>query len=83
MLARKIDRTQECLGCSSGGMTTKIHATCDVIGNITGFYLSLGHVHDVGCANVFQEDLLNQIQALLADKAYAAKARLLDRLEQC
>ena len=28
------------------------------------------------------EALLDQIEALLADKAYAAKARLLDRLEQ-
>ena len=28
------------------------------------------------------EDLLDQIEALLADIAYAAKARLLDRLEQ-
>ena len=28
------------------------------------------------------EALLDQIQALLADKAYAARARLLDRLEQ-
>ena len=28
------------------------------------------------------EALLDQIQALLADKAYAAKARLLDRLEE-
>ena len=28
------------------------------------------------------EDLLDQIEALLADKAYAAKARLLDRLEE-
>ena len=28
------------------------------------------------------EALLNQIEALLADKAYAARARLLDRLEQ-
>ena len=27
-------------------------------------------------------DLLNQIEALLADKAYAAKARLSDRLEE-
>ena len=28
------------------------------------------------------EDLLDQIEALLADIAYAAKARLLDRLEE-
>jgi len=31
---------------------------------------------------VLLEALLDQIQALVADKAYAAKVRLLDRLEQ-
>ena len=31
---------------------------------------------------MFLEALLDQIQALLADKAYAARARHLDRLEE-
>ena len=28
---KKIDRAQECIGPSSGGLTTKIHATCDAL----------------------------------------------------
>ena len=44
--------------------------------------LSLGQAHDLEGANVFLEALLDQIEALLTDIAYAAKARLLDRIEQ-
>ena len=61
VLARKIDRTQECFGCSSGGMTTKIHATCDALGNLTGFYSSLVHVHHAEGVDVLLEALLDQI----------------------
>ena len=52
-----------------------------MLGNPTGFHLSPGQAHDLEGAEVLLEALLDQIQ-LLADIAYAAKARLLDRLEQ-
>ena len=79
---KKSNRTQECIGRPSGGLATKIQATCDALGNPTGFHLSPGQAHDLQGAVVLLEDLLDQIEALLADIAYAAKARLLDRLEQ-
>ena len=82
VLAQKSNRTQECIGRSSRGLTTKIQATCEALGNPTGFHLSPGQAHDLQGADVLLEDLLDQIEALLADIAYAAKARLLDRLEQ-
>ena len=75
-------RTEECIGRSSGGLTTKIHATCDALGNPAGFHLSPGQAHDLQGADVLLEALLDQIKALLADKAYAARARLLDRLKE-
>ncbi|MEL0221561.1 MAG: transposase, partial [Deltaproteobacteria bacterium] len=59
-----------------------IHATCDALGNPTGFHLSPGQAHDLQGADVLLEALLDQIEALLADFAYAARARLLDRLER-
>ena len=59
----------------------QIRATCDALGNPTGFHLSPGQAHDLQGEDVLLEDLLDQIEALLADIAYAAKARLLDRLE--
>ena len=82
VLAKKRYRTQERIGRSRGGLTTKIHATCDALCNPTGFHLSPGQAHELQGANVLLEALLDQIEALLADIAYAARARLMDRLER-
>ena len=47
--AKKVNCTKECIsrsiGRSSGGLTTKIDATCDAFDNLTGFHLSLGQAH--------------------------------------
>ena len=60
-------------------MSTKIHATCDALGNPTGFHLTPGQACDLDGADV----LIDEIEAniLLADKGYDADARVLDRLE--
>lgn len=59
-------------------MSTKIHATCDALGNPTGFHLTPGQACDLDGADI----LLGEIAAdiLLADKGYDADARVLDRL---
>ena len=44
--------------------------------------LSSDQAHALEGANVLLEALLDQIEALLTDITYAAKARLLDRFEQ-
>ena len=80
--AKKGNCTKECIGRSSGGLTTKFDVICDALGNLTGFHLSPGQARDLQGADVLLEALLDQIKALLADIAYAARARLLDRLEQ-
>lgn len=72
-------RETEAIGRTRGGIATKIHATCDALGNPTGFHLTPGQAHDLQGADA----LLNHIQeigALLADKAYDAAERVLDRL---
>ena len=79
---KKGNRTKECIGRSSGGLTTKIDATCDALGNLTGFHLSLGQAHDLQGADVLLVALLDQIETLLANIAYTAKAKLLVRLEE-
>ena len=56
VLAQKY-RTHECIGRSRGGLTTKIHATCDALGNPTGFHLSPGQAHDLQGADVLLETL--------------------------
>jgi transposase len=59
-------------------LSTKIHATCDALGNPTGFFLSGGQAHDLEGADALLDNF--QGQALLADKAYDADERVRQRL---
>lgn len=59
-------------------MSTKIHATCDALGNPTGFFLTAGQAHDLQGADVLIADI--EAEALLADKAYDADERVRDVL---
>ncbi|MGH2416310.1 MAG: IS5 family transposase [Microcystaceae cyanobacterium] len=81
--AQKKNPSDQAIGRSKGGLSTKIHATCDALGNPTGFHLTAGQAHDLDGADVLLENI--QADALLADKAYDADERVLKRLEaqQC
>lgn len=61
-------------------MTTKIHATCDALGNPTGFHLTPGQAHDLDGADA----LLPSIAAdtIIADKAFDADERMIQPLQQ-
>ena len=63
-------------------MSTKIHATCEALGNPTGFHLTPGHASDLAGAEALLPQLLEHVHALLADRAYDAQARVIARLEQ-
>lgn len=78
----KGDQKTECIGRSKGGLTTKIHARCDALGNPTGFHLTPGQACDLEGADVLLPDILANIQAFLADKAYDAQERVLALLEK-
>ena len=69
---------QEDIGRSKGGLSTKIHAVTDALGNPTVFFLTPGQACDLDGADV----LLPQIeaQAVLADKAYDAQERVITPL---
>ena len=60
-------------------MSTKIHATCDALGNPTGFFLTAGQAHDLQGADALLPDI--KAEYLLADKAYDADERVLKILE--
>ncbi|RWQ13722.1 MULTISPECIES: IS5 family transposase [unclassified Mesorhizobium] len=62
----------QAIGRSRGGLTTKIHAVVDALGNPLGFSLTPPQASDLGQAG----PLLDQVnpQALLADEAYDADA---------
>jgi transposase len=59
-------------------LSTKIHTTVDALGNPTGFLLTPGQSHDLEGADVLFKDTLGQ--TVIADKAYDAQARLVQRL---
>jgi len=71
----------QAIGRSRGGLSTKIHATCDALGNPTGFHLTPGQAHDLPGADVLL-DQIDEIGALLADKAYDAEQRVIERLKE-
>jgi transposase len=70
----------EAIGRSRGGLSTKIHARVDALGNPTGFALSPGQAHDLEGADALLPDL--GANALIADKAFDAEARVLKPLEE-
>jgi transposase len=68
----------QAIGRSRGGLSTKIHALVDALGNPTDFFLTGGEAHDL----VGADHLLPTMQAdtLIADKAFDADARVLEPL---
>jgi len=60
-------------------LSTKIHATCDALGNPTGFTLTGGQVHDLVGVDALLP--LVQAKAFLADRAYDAAERVLIQLK--
>ena len=63
-------QTEQALGRSKGGFTTKIHAAVDALGNPIRLSLTPGQSHDILQARPLIEGL--EAQAVLADKAYDA-----------
>ena len=60
----------QAIGRSRGGLTTKIHALVDALGNPVAVMLSPGQEHDLACAESLIEDV--DPDALIGDKAYDA-----------
>lgn len=80
-LKKKGLRDDQAIGRSKGGLTTKIHATCDALGNPTGFHLTPGQDHDLAGADALM-DKMTQAEALLADKAYDVDERMRQKLKE-
>jgi transposase len=68
----------QAIGRSRGGLSTKIHALVDALGNPVDFHLTGGEAHDL----VGADHLLPSMQAdtLIADKAFDANERVLEPL---
>src|SRR3954471_19224454 len=76
--ARKKGGEDQAIGRSRGGLSTKIHATVDALGNPTGFHLTGGQEHDLAGAEALLPDL--EAETLIADKAFDADQRWLEPL---
>jgi transposase len=72
-------RKREAIGPSKGGLTTKIHAIVDALGNPLDFILTQGQAHDLAGSDAFLPGIT--AEALLADKAFDADERLIDILK--
>src|SRR5215216_6733566 len=64
--------SNEAIGRSRGGLTTKMHAIVDALGNPLAVSLTGGHVHDVKQAQLLTQEI--EPAALLAEKAMIATA---------
>ena len=76
--AQKKAGEDQAIGRSRGGLSTKIHALVDALGNPIGFFLTGGEAHDL----VGADHLLPTMEAdtLIGDKAFDADARVLEPL---
>ncbi len=63
-------------------MSPQLHAPCDALGNPPSFHLPPGHASDLAGAEAWLPELGPHLQAVLADRADEAQARVLAGLEQ-
>jgi transposase len=68
----------QAIGRSRGGLSTKIHATVDALGNPTGVHLTPGQAHDLEGADALLPGTPGA--AVIADKAYDAQQRVIEPL---
>lgn len=69
---------QQAIGRSRGGLSTKIHATVDALGNPTGFALTPGQACNLEGTDVLFRDI--NAHMVIADKAYDAQQRVVEPL---
>ena len=74
----KKDGQDQAIGRSKGGLSTKIHAMVDALGNPTAFFLTAGQAHDLEGADALLPHM--QAETLLADKAFDADQRVIEPL---
>ena len=73
------DREAQAIGRSKGGLSTKINALVDALGNPTNFVLTPGQACDLDGADQLLPGL--EADALLADRAYDADERVIDLIQ--
>ncbi|MCC4594490.1 IS5 family transposase [Xanthomonas campestris pv. phormiicola] len=70
----------QAIGRSRGGLSSKIHAVVDALGNPVAFHLTAGQASDLEGADALLPRL--SVGALLADRAYDASARVIEPMQR-
>ncbi len=78
MPAPKKAGSDQAIGRSRGGLSTKIHTLVDALGNPVGFHLTGGEAHDLVGADKLLPDM--RANMLLADQAFDADERIIKPL---
>ena len=78
-ISTALEKRDQAIGRSKGGLTTKRHTRTDALGNPTGFYLPGGAAHDLGGADQLLDVSITQTG--LADRAYDADARVIQPIK--
>lgn len=76
---KKGEANDEAIGRSKGGLSTKIHATTDALGNPLSFHLTPGQACDLDGVDILLPKLAAKI--ILADKGYDADKRVIKLLQ--
>lgn len=76
----KKEGEDQAIGRSKGGLSTKINATVDALGNPTSFCLTPGQACDLDGSDVLLPPL--EAKTILADKGYDAEYRVLSPLRE-
>ncbi len=71
MVRQKKQQDQEAMGKSRGGLSTKIHAAVDALGNPVRFILTAGQYSEIKQANALIQGLTADY--VIADKGYDAE----------
>ena len=73
-------KSDEAIGRSRGGLSTKIHATAQALSNSTGVFLTPAEAQDLGGGDVLLQD--TPAATVIADKAYDVQVRVIELLQR-
>lgn len=79
MRGQRGGKEQEAIGRSKGGLSTKIHAVVDALGNRVSFHLTPGQASDLEGADYLLPGVV--AETILGDKGYDADERVIEPLQ--
>lgn len=79
-IVQDLKKTNQAIGKSRAGLTTKIHAITDGKGHAINFAITGGNTHDVTQAKELMSSAIHKVVSILADRAYDSN-RIVEYIE--